>query len=98
MALSRFAMIGALLLASAQVAAQTDLALTLDKKVLTLAAARKMAPNRQAGLGAARSTLMTPLATRLSGFTPQPGRAVLVAPPMKNSRGQNLAFTAVPIT
>lgn len=42
MALSRFALIGALLIGSAQVATQTDPALTLDKKVLTLAAARKI--------------------------------------------------------
>ena len=42
MTLSRFATICALLLASAQVAAQKDLALTLDKKVLTLAAARQI--------------------------------------------------------
>jgi glc operon protein GlcG len=42
MALSRFAIIGALLIGSAQLTAQTDPALTLDKKVLTLAAARKI--------------------------------------------------------
>jgi glc operon protein GlcG len=39
---SRFAIIAALLIASAHVAAQTDPALTLDKKVLTLAAARRI--------------------------------------------------------
>jgi glc operon protein GlcG len=38
----RFAMVAGVLLASAQVPAQTDSALTLDKKVLTLAAARQI--------------------------------------------------------
>jgi glc operon protein GlcG len=38
----RFAMVASVLLASAQVPAQTDSALTLDKKVLTLAAARQI--------------------------------------------------------
>ena len=39
---SCFAIIASLLIASAQVGAQTDPALTLDKKVLTLAAARQI--------------------------------------------------------
>jgi glc operon protein GlcG len=56
MALSRCAIVGALLIASAQLTAQTDQALTLDKKVLTLAAARKIvaaaeAEANQRGLG-----------------------------------------------
>jgi glc operon protein GlcG len=42
MVLSRSVTIAALLIGSAQLAAQSDPALTVDKKVLTLAAARKM--------------------------------------------------------
>lgn len=42
MVLSRYATIGVLLVGGAQLAAQSDPALTVDKKVLTLAAARKI--------------------------------------------------------